>query len=62
MGIWYTISSSLLSNCSLFVVLHILKYVKKALGQGLWWQGKYSNAGYCDAIWVDYPSDRRSTI
>ncbi|KAL2337544.1 hypothetical protein Fmac_011990 [Flemingia macrophylla] len=44
-------------------VMHILKYVKKAQGQGLLYYDKKNTqiSGYCDANWAGCPIDRRST-
>ncbi|KAG4940850.1 hypothetical protein JHK87_044721 [Glycine soja] len=44
-------------------VMRILRYVKKAPGQGLLYEDKGSTqlSGYCDADWAGCPMDRRST-
>nr|KYP40128.1 Retrovirus-related Pol polyprotein from transposon TNT 1-94 [Cajanus cajan] len=44
-------------------VLRILRYIKKAPGQGLLYEDKGDNriSGYCDADWAGCPIDRRST-
>ena len=44
--------------------LHILRYLKKAPGQGLLYHnhGHTYVQGYSDADWAGSPSDRRSTI
>jgi len=45
------------------VVMHILRYVKRAPGQGLLYEDKGNTqvSGYCDADWASCPMDRRST-
>nr|KYP58227.1 hypothetical protein KK1_004521 [Cajanus cajan] len=45
------------------VVLRILRYIKKAPGQGLLYEDKGDNhiSGYCDADWASCPIDRHST-
>jgi len=45
------------------VVMRILRYVKKAPGQGLLYEDKGNTQvfGYCDADWAGCPMDRRST-
>ena len=44
-------------------VMRILRYVKKAPGQGLLYEDKGNTqvSGYCDADWAGCPIDRRST-
>nr|XP_016509659.1 PREDICTED: uncharacterized mitochondrial protein AtMg00810-like [Nicotiana tabacum] len=44
-------------------VIRILRYIKKAPGQGLLYEdkGHTNNVGYSDADWAGSPSDRRST-
>ena len=44
-------------------LIRILRYVKKAPGQGLLYEDKGSIqvSGYCDADWAGSPIDRRST-
>ena len=42
-------------------VMRILRYVKKAPGQGLLYEDRRSTSGYCDADWAGCPMDRRST-
>ncbi|XP_020205955.1 uncharacterized protein LOC109791109 [Cajanus cajan] len=44
-------------------VLRILRYIKKAPGQGLLYEDKGDSqiSGYCDADWAGCPIDRRST-
>ncbi|XP_075099322.1 secreted RxLR effector protein 161-like [Nicotiana tabacum] len=44
-------------------VIHILRYIKKAPGQGLLYEDKGHTdiVEYSDADWAGYPSDRRST-
>ncbi|RZB60128.1 Retrovirus-related Pol polyprotein from transposon RE2 [Glycine soja] len=45
-------------------VMRILRYVKKAPGQGLLYEDKGNTqlSGYCDADWAGCPMDRRSTL
>nr|KYP34889.1 hypothetical protein KK1_044100 [Cajanus cajan] len=45
------------------VVLRILRYIKKASGQGLLYEDKRENriSGYCDANWAGCSIDRRFT-
>lgn len=45
------------------VVIYILRYLKKALGQGLFYEDKGNSQafGYCDADWASSPMDRRFT-
>jgi len=45
------------------VVTQILRYIKKALGQGLLYEDKGNThvTGYCDADWAGSPIDRCST-
>ncbi|XP_014523586.1 uncharacterized protein LOC106779890 [Vigna radiata var. radiata] len=42
------------------VIIHILRYVKKASGQGLLYEekGSLQVSGYCDADWASSPIDR----
>ncbi|XP_040868949.1 uncharacterized protein [Glycine max] len=44
-------------------VMRILRYIKRALGQGLLYEDKGNTqvSGYCDADWAGCPMDRRST-
>ena len=46
------------------VVIHILRYLKKVLGQGLLYEDQWNTQifGYCDADWVSSPMDRPTTI
>ena len=43
--------------------MRILKYLKRAPGQGLLYEDKGNTqvSGYCDADWAGCPMDRRST-
>ncbi|XP_028230537.1 uncharacterized protein LOC114410813 [Glycine soja] len=45
------------------VVMRILRYVKRALGQGLLYEdkGNTQQSGYCGADWAGCPMDKRST-
>jgi len=45
-------------------IICILRYLKKALGQGLLYEnrGSIHVSGYCDADWAGSPIDMRSTI
>jgi len=45
------------------VVIHILRYIKKAPGQGLLYEDKGNTqiSGYCDVDWAGGPIDKRST-
>jgi len=50
-------------NGHLDAVYRILRYLKSSPGKGLWFKrnGHLDVEGYCDADWVSYLDDRRST-
>jgi len=43
------------------VVIRILRYLKKASGQDLFYEDKGNTSGYCDVDWAGSPIYRRST-
>jgi len=45
------------------IIIHILRYLKKAPRQGLLYEDKENTQtfGYCNADWVQSPMDRHST-
>jgi len=45
-------------------IMHILRYIKRATGQGLLYEDKGNTQllGYCDADWASCPMDRRSAL
>jgi len=45
-------------------IIRILRYLKKALGQGLLYEdrGSFHVSGYCDADWAGSPMDRLDIV